>query len=162
MFQSHLKIEHNGVQITVRIHSRLPRKTRRAVLLSLFRAVKEDLKHVYIHNLYHSDEPLGTALTNMMREVVGNDALYRRQGSGELGYAIRILRTKAKLSQSTLAKRLGVSQSLLSRLEHGKRMPEESSRPLISYHHCPKAFFEANPGLDLSFIKPTSAKRFAK
>jgi DNA-binding transcriptional regulator YiaG len=153
MFQSHLKIEHNGVQITVRIHSRLPRKTRRAVLLSLFRAVKEDLKHVYIHNLYHSDEPLGTALTNMMREVVGNDALYRRQGSGELGYAIRILRTKAKLSQSTLAKRLGVSQSLLSRLEHGKRMPEE--------HFLERVLTAINqlPPLPESFLRSESRSR---
>ena len=103
--------------------SPLSRKNRRAVLLMLYRAVKERFRELTLCQMYHSDEPLNTTLSTMLRGIVGNDALGRRNASQEFGYLIRILRTKAGLSQKEFAKTCGLSQAYVSLIEHGKKSP---------------------------------------
>ncbi len=41
----------------------------------------------------------------------------------EVGEAIRVVRTRAKVRQGDLARRAGVSQSLVSMVENGRRNP---------------------------------------
>ena len=97
----------------------------------LFRSAKEQLRHLVLYDLYHSDESIEARINRLFRGVKDTDALGRSSDHDDLGYMIRILRTKMGLTQEEFAKRVNVHQSYISKIEHAKKIPTEKMHALF-------------------------------
>jgi DNA-binding XRE family transcriptional regulator len=120
------------LEVRIKFRSQWRRKHRRAVLLALFRAAKEHIRHLVLYDLYHNDESVEARISRLIRGLKGTDALARTTEAQEDGYMIRILRTKCGLTQKELAKLAGVDQSFISRIEHAQRIPTEKMKPILN------------------------------
>jgi DNA-binding XRE family transcriptional regulator len=147
----------NDMSFSVRIVSPHHRKKRRAILLMLYRTIKEQVRELTLCELHHDDDPLGTTLSMVWRGLKGADALSRDTPRQNLGYLIRIVRTKIGLTQSEFAKLAGVTQTYVSKIEHGERLPTEKFELFIQKILNPDlihpALFNQTPQSPESFLR---------
>lgn len=113
------------------IESGMPRKSRRALLLMLFKQMKPHLKNLQLGEIMHEDDPAGTWLAHFYHENKGADAIDIQTPEQIFGFRLRLFRTGRSMTQKQFAFYLGISHSFLSKIEHGKQNPSPELKERI-------------------------------
>ncbi len=131
--KSTLDLSHPAASIRIIVHSRMTKRTRRQVLLALFKASRKVLDGLESSAFFHHDADLFETYREMNRSVSLHQALDVDSDARAEGLQIRLLRLSFRLSQKEFAELCGLSRTHLSRIERGRTNAEPLTRAKIEF-----------------------------
>ncbi len=117
--------------VQIRLLSKTSKKERRAFVRSFLIHMRPWIRYFTQAAVTHSGRGIITEKSFERKKIVIDQSRSVASPSGAIGYEIRIARLKLGLSQTEVAKHLGISRSHLSDLERGKYSPNKNTRKII-------------------------------